>query len=109
VVEIEAILTTNPVVKMKRPSLRSVRPGQSWTTAELRKFLGVPGHCLGAYQWLAAYTGARRGELLHQRWPDIDLDTAEITVTGSTNVIEVGAVKWNPRAPISRGQRRRRT
>ena len=88
-VEIEGVLPTNPVVKAKRPRMRPAEPGQLWTTAELRKFLGVAGqHRLGAYYWLAAYTGARRGELLHLRWPDIDLDAAEVAVTGSTDVID---------------------
>jgi integrase len=88
-VEIEGVLPTNPVVKAKRPRMRSAEPSQLWTTAELRTFLGVAGqHRLGAYYWLAAYTGARRGELLHLRWPDIDLDAAEVAVTGSTDVID---------------------
>jgi integrase len=36
---------------------------------------------------VAAYTGARRGELLNLRWTDIDLGAKKITVTGSTAVI----------------------
>ena len=87
-VEIGGVLPTNPVVKAKRPRVRPAEPGQLWTTAELRTFLGVAGqHRLGAYYWLAAYTGARRGELLHLRWSDIDLDAA-VTVAGSTDVID---------------------
>ena len=42
-VEIEGVLPTNPVVKAKRPRVRSAEPGQLWTTAELRTFLGVAG------------------------------------------------------------------
>jgi integrase len=45
-------------------------------------------HRLGAFYRLAAYTGARTGELLHLRWSDVDLDAAEVTVTGSTDVID---------------------
>ncbi len=36
---------------------------------------------------LAAYTGARRDELLNLRWRDIDLDLAEVRITGSAAVI----------------------
>jgi len=88
-VEIEGVLPTNPVVKAKRPRARAAEPGTLWTTTELRAFLGVAQqHRLGAFYWLAAYTGARRGELLHLRWSHIDLDAAEITITGSTDVID---------------------
>jgi integrase len=36
---------------------------------------------------LAAYTGARRGELLYLRWDAVDLDAAEVTFGGSTAVV----------------------
>src|SRR5215469_15361395 len=36
---------------------------------------------------LAAYTGARRGELLNLRWPDVQLDHKKIMITGSTGVV----------------------
>ena len=36
---------------------------------------------------MAAYTGARRGELLNLRWRDVDLDGAEVRITGSAAVI----------------------
>ncbi len=44
-------------------------------------------HRLFAFFHVAAYTGARRGELLNLRWKDIDLDGQKITITGSTAVI----------------------
>jgi integrase len=34
-------------------------------------------HRLFAFYRLAAYTGARRGELLYLRWAALDLDAAE--------------------------------
>jgi integrase len=88
-VKVEGVLSTNPVVNAKRPRVRSTEPGRLWTTPELRRFLSVAAeHRLGAFYWLAAHTGARRGELLHLRWSDIDLDAGEITVAGSTDVID---------------------
>ncbi len=60
-----------------------------WTPAQLATFLdAAQGHRLSACYRLAAYTGARRGELLNVRWRDVDLDAAEITLTGSTAVID---------------------
>jgi integrase len=41
-------------------------------------------HRLFAFFRLAAYTGARRGELLALRWSALDLDAAEVTLRGST-------------------------
>ena len=88
-VRVEGLLPTNPVENAKRPRVRLAEPGRLWTTAELRTFLSVATeHRLAAFFWLAAYTGARRGELLHLRWSDIDLDGAEVTVSGSTDVID---------------------
>jgi integrase len=48
------------------------------------QFAGV---LLFAFYHLAAYTGARRGELLNLRWHDVDLASAEINISGSTAVI----------------------
>jgi integrase len=44
-------------------------------------------HRLFAFYHLAAYTGARRGELLNLRWRDIDLANAEVHISGSAAVI----------------------
>jgi integrase len=44
-------------------------------------------HRLFAFYHLAAYTGARRGELLNLRWEHIDLDRAEVRLVGSAAVI----------------------
>jgi integrase len=56
--------------------------------AQLRAFLDTAAHHrLGAFFHVAAYTGARRGELLNLRWPDVDLAAKRITITGSTAVI----------------------
>jgi integrase len=42
---------------------------------------------LFAFYHLAAYTGARRGELLNLRWRDVDLVSAEVHINGSAAVI----------------------
>ena len=59
-----------------------------WTPAQLRAFLNTARqHRLFAFYRLAAYAGARRGELLNLRWRDVDLDLGEIRITGSAAVI----------------------
>jgi integrase len=42
-------------------------------------------HRLGPAIWLAAMTGMRRGEVLGLRWPDIDLDTATLSIRRSVS------------------------
>jgi integrase len=44
-------------------------------------------HRLFAFFHVAAYTGARRSEVLNLRWTDGSLDGKKITITGSTAVI----------------------
>ena len=74
--------------RAKRPRVQTPEPGTVWTVAQLRAFLAsARQHRLFAFFHVAAYTGARRGELLNLRWTDIDLDAKKITITGSTAVI----------------------
>ena len=91
-VRVEQLLPSNPVVRATRPKARGKERADLWTTEQLRTFLSVAaGHRIGAFYRLAAYTGARRGELTHMRWADLDLDAAELTITGSAATI--GAVR----------------
>jgi integrase len=67
----------------------------------------VPGHAqqhrLFVFFHVAAYTGARRGELLNLRWKDIDLDGKKTTITGSTAVIggeRVNGTAKSGRTPV---------
>ncbi|MEV7968269.1 site-specific integrase [Sphaerisporangium sp. NPDC088356] len=41
-----------------------------------------------AFFHVAAYTGARRGELLNLQWSDVDLDGKQIAITGSAAFID---------------------
>ena len=61
---------SNPVERAKRPRVPAAEPGTVWTVAQLQAFLATAcQHRLFAFFHLAAYTGARRGELLNLRWP----------------------------------------
>jgi integrase len=86
---IDGLLPSSPADRAKRPKHHGREPGQIWTPEQFRTFMRVAnGHRLYAFFHLAAYTGARRGELLNLRWRDVNLEKAEITFRGSTDVID---------------------
>ncbi|MGW0586375.1 tyrosine-type recombinase/integrase [Streptosporangium sp. NPDC002607] len=88
-VEVREYLSSSPVDKAKRPREDWKEPGMIWTPAQLRTFLELArSHRLFAFFHLAAYTGARRGELLNLRWPDADLEGRQIIIKGSTGVVD---------------------
>ena len=59
-------------------------------------------HRLHAFFRLAAYTGGRRGEILHLRWADVDLDAAEIRFEGSTGVVDGKRIEGSTKGGRSR-------
>ena len=68
------------------PSTPTCGPGAARTAAQARLFLR-----------LAVVLGARRGELISLRWPDIDLDRGEVLIAG--NVVRVPDRPWSTRTP----------
>ena len=77
------LIGSNPVERAKRPRAQGQEPGTVWTIAQLRVFLATAQqHRLFAFFHVAAYTGARRGELLNLRWRDVDLVRWPRTFTG---------------------------
>jgi integrase len=102
-VRVEQVLTVNPAERAKLPRVRRSEPGQIWTPAQLARFLDLAAaHRLGFFFRLAAYTGARRGEILNLRWSDLDLDAAEVTFSGSTDVIDGERVEDTTKGDRSR-------
>jgi integrase len=102
-VVIERLLPSNPVERAKRPRKPPAEPGTVWSPAQLRAFLETAAtHRLFAFYRLAAYTGARRGELLNLRWHDIDLDRAEVRITGSAAVIAGQRIEGTTKSGRSR-------
>lgn len=102
-VEVDQVLASNPVERAKRPRRTPAEPGTVWTAEQLRTFLAVARqHRLFAFFHLAAYTGARRGELLNLRWSDVDLDAREITITGSAAFIDGERIEGTTKTGRSR-------
>ena len=102
-VDVEQVLAVNPAARSKRPRISSVEPVQIWTVEQLGCFLtAARSHRLFAFYRLAAYTGARRGELLYLRWHALDLDAAEVTFGGSTAVVRGQRVEGTTKGGRSR-------
>ena len=87
-VVVDQVLASNPAERAKRPRDARHELGEVWTPRQLQIFLQAAGdHRPFAFYHLAAYTGARRGELLNLRWEHVDLDRAEVRIAGSAAVI----------------------
>lgn len=88
-VHTERLLSGNPVERAKRPRRAPRGPSKIWSAGQLRVFLeGTSEHRLHPLFWLAAFTGARRGELLFLRWENVDWKGSQILVRGSAGVID---------------------
>ena len=86
---VDELIPSNPVERAKRPKSAATAPGTVWDPTQLGLFLAAARqHRLFAFFHVAAYTGARRGELLNLRWPDIDLDGKKLTISGSRAVVD---------------------
>jgi integrase len=102
-VVVEQVIPANPIERAKRPRKADTEPGTVWAPAQLAAFLATAqSHRLFAFYHLAAYTGARRGELLNLRWRDIDLDAPEVRITGSAAVIAGQRVEGTTKSGRSR-------
>jgi integrase len=102
-VQVEQLLAVNPAERSKRPRHHAPEPVQVWTTEQLDSFLSAArSHRLYAFYRLAAYTGARRGELLYLRWAAVDLDGVEVTFGGSTAVVRGQRVEGTTKGGRSR-------
>jgi len=86
---IDGILTSNPALLAKLPKETRRVTRSMWTASDLDVFLeSISGHRLHAFYRVAAFTGARRGEVLHLRWSDLDLEEDIIRFEGSTGVVD---------------------
>jgi integrase len=102
-VDIDQVLSANPAARSKRPKVAETERLQIWNTEQLHRFLTVAAsHRLYAFYRLAAYSGARRGELLYLRWRAVDFESSEITIGGSAAVVEGRRVEGTTKGGRSR-------
>ena len=103
-VDVEQLLAANPAARSKAPKKqRTPSPSKSGPPSSSARSSPPPrSHRLFAFYRLAAYTGARRGELLYLRWPAVDLDAAEVTFGGSTAVVRGQRVEGTTKGGRSR-------
>ena len=102
-VDVDQVLAANPAARSKRPKSARAEPRRIWTFEHLATFLAeASSHRLFAFYRLAAYTGARRGELLYLRWAAVDPNAAEVTFGGSTAVVRGQRVEGTTKGGRSR-------
>ena len=89
-VHVEGLITSNPAMKAKRPKSKGVNQAPDvWDAAQLRLFLGLlEDHRWFALYRLAAYSGARRGELLALKWADLDYADKSMRIRASAGMVE---------------------
>jgi len=87
--EVEGIISTNPMARVTLPKGIRSKAGECWNLDELRVFLtAMRNHRLYTFFHIAAFTGARRGELLALRWSDFDGEALSI----SKSRVQAGSV-----------------
>jgi integrase len=90
-------------LRAKLPREGHREPRVIWTPEDLDVFIEhASGHRLHAFYRIAAFTGGRRGEILHLRWADVDLDAAEIRFEGSTSVVDGQRINGSTKGGRSR-------
>lgn len=88
-VVVDRLVSSSPVDRAKRPRKDPPKPREVWDAAQLATFLdSARSHRLFPFFHLAAFTGARRGELLNLRWSDVDLEDGVMQIRGTAAVIE---------------------
>jgi len=83
----EGILIRN-VVKLVTPPEYTPKERDTWSSAEVRKFLRVAASARLHAAWRLSLYGLRRGEVLGLRWSDIDLKAKTLTVNQARVLVD---------------------
>lgn len=76
------------VAKLVKPPEHTPRERDTWSKAEVRKFLAVASRDRLHAAWRLSLYGLRRGEVLGLRWSDIDLEAKTLTVNQARVLVE---------------------
>jgi integrase len=76
------------VARLVRPPEHTPRERDTWSKAEVRKFLAKASTDRLYVAWRMSLYGLRRGEVLGLRWSDIDLRARTLTVNQSRVLVE---------------------
>jgi integrase len=91
------------VAKLVKPPEHTPRERDTWSRAEVRKFLAAASRDRLHPAWRLSLYGLRRGEVLGLRWSDIDLKAKTLTVSQARLLVEY---KVRIEEPKSRNGRR---
>lgn len=76
------------VARLVKPPEHTPRERDTWSTAEVRKFLAKASSDRLYAAWRQSLYGLRRGEVLGLRWSDIDLRVKTLTVNQARVLVE---------------------
>jgi integrase len=76
------------VARLVKPPEHTPRERETWTKAEVRKFLAKASSDRLYAAWRLSLYGLRRGEVLGLRWSDIDLRAGTLTVNQARVLVE---------------------
>jgi integrase len=76
------------VARLVSPPEHTPRERETWSKAEVKKFLAKASRDRLHAAWRLSLYGLRRGEVLGLRWSDIDLRTGTLTVNQSRVLVE---------------------
>ena len=98
------LVTQNPAQRSApaRPSDRAIDP-QPLTRDELLAFVtAAEGSPDAAMLLVAAFTGARRGEVLGLKWADVDTERGTLAINRTMQRVKGGVVEMPPKSKSSR-------
>ena len=87
------------MARLVKPPEHTPRERETWSKAEVRKFLAKASSDRLHVAWRLSLYGLRRGEVLGLRWSDIDLRAGMLTVNQARVLVEYRSASRN-RSPV---------